>query len=263
MLYVAGLDEWPAAALKAEAWGRVYAPALLYRTWHLLQGRQTLALPDELDRLVQDVYAGTFSTADLTAEQAETVQQAEKKLRSVREGQATQGRFAHIGYPADFWQTRLTKVPEEPDTESVNDDGLAEADEFPRTRLGEESVRLVPVSQQADGVWLVCPPPQSMLTKGESWDKLVTQHQTLQKTDMDTAKRIYRRSLSVSRWEVVEATRRGDLWTLGLGSQHKGWAAHPLLRDVQPLDLTTGYKDFGSLRLRLDPELGLVYEKLA
>lgn len=261
-LYIAGLGEWPAAALKAEAWGRVYAPALLYRTWRILQGRQTLTLPTELDDLVQQVYGAALATADLTDEQAQTIQAAEEKLLAERAGQASKGRFAHIGLPTEFWQTRLTHVLEEPDTESVNDDALADEDEFPRTRLGDESVRIVPV-QQANGKWVVCPPPKAMQPKNEPWQEVVTHHQTLDKGDMHTAKRIFRRSLSISRWEVVRAAKEGRLWTHGLGGDKRGWAAHPLLRDAVPLDLTAGYKDLGRLRLRLDPELGLVYEKLS
>lgn len=263
VLYVAGLDEWPAAALKAEAWGRVYAPALLYQTWRVLQGRETLTLPTELDELVQVVYGAALDAVDLTDEQAQVVQSAEEALRSFQQGQASKGRFAHIGLPAEFWQTRPVHTLEEPDTESVNDDALADENDFPRTRLGEESVRIVPVKQREDGVWVVCPPPKTTQPKGEAWAELLTHHQTLEKGDMDTAKRIFRRSLSVSRWEVVGAVKEGRLWTHGLGSDKRGWAAHPLLRDAVPLDLTAGYKDLGSLRLRLDPELGLTYEKLS
>ncbi|MDO4264130.1 MAG: CRISPR-associated helicase Cas3', partial [Deinococcus sp.] len=261
-LYVSGLDEWPAEAMRSEAWGRVYAPALLYRTWRTLQGRASLTLPDELDPLVQEVYGSACVAEDLCAERREAVEQAEAQLRSVREGLESRGRSAHIGLPDEFWSTRLHRHPEEPDTESVNDDALAAEDDFPRTRLGDKSVRIVPVMQRADGVWVVCPPPRAMQPKDEPWTELVTQHQTLQKGDAETAKRIYRRSLGVSRWELVAAAERGELWPHGLGSGHRGWQAHPLLRGVQPLDLSAGHRDFGTVRVRLDPELGLVYESL-
>lgn len=266
-LYVAGLDTWPQQALKDEAWGRVYQPALLYRTWRALQGRETITLPTELDDLVQVVYGAALGEDDLSEQRAQAVQSAEEKLRSVHRRQASQGRYAHIGLPREFWNTRVVRV-EESDTESVNDDALDEEraeGEFPRTRLGEESVRVVPVMQRADRVWVVCPPPKSMQPKGHAWEELKTQHQTLKKSDIDAARRIYRRSLSVSRWEIVKAAREGSLWTGGLSGQYKdeGWRAHPLLWDAVPLDLTGGVKDLGNLRVRLDPELGLVYEKLA
>ncbi len=263
VLYVAGLDEWPTGAMQTEAWGRVYAPALLYRSWRTLEGRESITLPDELDNLVQEVYGPPYPDGDLSAERLELIEKAEDKLQSVRSGQETKGQFAHIGLPAEFWSARLHRHPEEPDTESVNDDNLStEDDDFPRTRLGDKSVRLVPVVRREDGVWVVCPPPRSMQPKDQPWQELFPRFRELEKGDTDTAKRIYRRSLSVSRWEIVAAAERGELWTLGLGHQHKGWQAHPLLRDVLPLDLTSGHKDFGKLRVRLDMELGLNYEVL-
>ncbi|WP_261665184.1 CRISPR-associated helicase Cas3' [Deinococcus sp. Marseille-Q6407] len=258
MLYVSGLNEWPAEALKSEAWGRVYAPALLYRTWHTLAGRTSLTLPDDLDPLVQEVYGSPCPVQDLPAERRKLVERAEAKLRSVQEGLESKGRYAHIGLPDEFWQTPLHRHPEEPDSESVNDDALAGEDEIPRTRLGDKSVRIVPVMKQ-DGKWVVCPPPRALQPKKEPWPELVTQHQTLQKGDAETAKRIYRRSLSVSRWEIVAAAERGELWPHGLGSGHQGWQAHPLLRDVMPLDLTAGYRDLGKLRVCMNDELGVQY----
>lgn len=263
VLYVAGLDEWPTEAMKSEAWQRVYAPALLYRTWLTLQGRGGVILPDELDDLVQEVYGPPYSNAGLPKERLDLIEQAEDRLRGVRTGQETRGRFAHIGLPDEFWSTPLHRHPEEPDTESVNDDGLAGEDDIPRTRLGEQSVRIVPVMKQADGVWVVCPPPKAIQAKGEGWQALFPRFRELEKSDADTAKRIYRRSLSVSRWEIVEAAMKGELWPYGLGHQRQGWQAHSLLRDVWPLDLTQGDWEMGNLRVSLDEELGLVYSAVS
>lgn len=261
VLYVAGLNDWPGAALKSEAWGRVYAPALLYRTWRTLQGRDTITLPDELDDLVQEVYRGPYPYHGLSREQLEVVGKAEVNLQTLRESLTTKGMYAHIGHPDEFWSARLSRHPEEPDTESVNDDTLADTeDDFPRTRLGEESVRIVPVRQRTDGVWVVCPPPKAMQPREEPWQELLPSFKELGKADLDTARRIYRRSLSVSRWEIVGAAKEGKLWSEGLGNRYKGWAAHPLLRDVIPLDLTAGYKGFGRLQVSLDPERGVIYQ---
>ncbi|MFC6593166.1 CRISPR-associated helicase Cas3' [Deinococcus lacus] len=258
VLYVAGLDTWPAEAMKAEAWQMVYAPALLYRTWRTLEGRGSIRLPDELDDLVQEVYGQPYE-ALADAERQGLIDTAENKLQTVRTSQETKGQFAHIGLPSEFWNTRLHRHPEEPDTESVNDDAPEADDDFPRTRLGEESVRIVPVMRREDGVWVVCPPPKSMQSKDQPWSELCPRFRELEKGDNDTAKRIYRRSLGVSRREIVDAAKRGTLWAHGLGNKQRGWQAHPLLRDVWPLDLTEGYRDFGKLRVRLDVELGLEY----
>ncbi|EYB69791.1 CRISPR-associated helicase Cas3 [Deinococcus phoenicis] len=254
VLYVAGLDGWPSESMQAEFWDRVYAPALLFRSWAALRQESELTLPDDLDPLVQRVYTPPFVAPDLTDEQQSEVREAEAALQRERGNQATTGMFAHIGHPADFWTTPLHRRPE-PDTESTNDDsgavGAEQAD-FPRTRLGEESVRIVPV-EWVDGTWRVCPSP--FRERGQ--EDLLPRFSTLDKQDTAHATRIYRRSLNVSRWELVKFAR--PLWTEALGNDRRGWSAHPLLRDAVPLRFENGRAEVQGLQVRLDPEQGLIY----
>ncbi|MBZ9751891.1 CRISPR-associated helicase Cas3' [Deinococcus sp. HMF7604] len=264
VLYVAGLNEWPDRSLEQEFWGRVYAPALLYRSWLALTRRpgQSLTLPDDLDELVQTVYRAEFETAGLTDEQRAQLTAADADLHTQRGNQAAGGMFAHIGRPDDFWQTPLHRQ-DEPDTESVNDDGAAvgaETADFPRTRLGEQGVRIIPVEQK-DGTWWVV--PTALPAKGQKPEALRTQFQKLEKdkTGQAHALKIYRRSLSVSRWELVRfAAREWEKTGQALGTDRKGWKAHPLLQDVVPVAFRDGQAEVGGLRIRLDRELGLVFE---
>ncbi|WP_027460405.1 CRISPR-associated helicase/endonuclease Cas3 [Deinococcus murrayi] len=263
VLYVAGLDEWPSESLEREFWGRVYAPALLYRSWLALRRRLPggLTLPDDLDALVQEVYAPEFDAPELEPEQREQLAAAEAVLNNQRRNEATTGTFAHIGCPADFWGTRLHRHPDaDPDSESASDDPAAlsaEEDDFPGTRLGEESVRLVPVERAENGAWRVCRSP--------FWDRtredLAPRFDRLEKSETEHARKIYRRSLSVSRPELVRAAKQGTLWEGSLGTEHRGWRAHPLLRGAVPLVLTSGMTEVGGLQVRLDPEQGLVYTR--
>lgn len=265
VLYVSGLDQWPDAMMKAAFWERVYEPALLYRTWRTLSGRAEVRLPKDLDTLVQRVYGPAFSDEDLDEIQAAQVRDAEVRMHGRRENSATKGQYAHIGLPEEFWAVPANNHPQlDPDSDAVNDDPAALSqpgdEERPRTRLTEESVRVVPVEKVA-GAWRVCPPPRQMLP---DWTPLSPSFGVLPKGDVKTGQRIYTRSLGVSRWEVVQAASTGKLCkNISLGNGDRGWAAHPLLRDVVPLDLTRGSLDLnGTVRVRLDPELGLIYESL-
>lgn len=262
VLYVAGLDEWPDASMEREFWGRVYAPALLYRSWVALRRRLEagLTLPDDLDGLVQEVYHPDFAAPELTDGQREALAAAEAALTTERGNQATTGMFAHIGRPADFWQMPLRRQPgAEPDTESVSDDPAtvgAEGDAFPRTRLGEEGVRLVPVERGENGAWRVCRSP--------FWDRvqedIAPLFDRLGKGDTAHALQLYRRSLSVSRWELVRfGLTKWDEQGQSLGGEHRGWRAHPLLRDAVPLVFTDGVAEVRGLQVRLDAEQGLVF----
>ncbi|MCP2014463.1 CRISPR-associated endonuclease/helicase Cas3 [Deinococcus sp. HSC-46F16] len=265
VLYVAGLDEWPDASMEREFWGRVYAPALLYRSWLSLRRRLEagLTLPDDLDELVQEVYAPSFAAPELTPEQREQLAAAEADLENRRGNEATTGMFAHIGRPADFWQTPLHRRPDaDPDSESLSDDpaavGAGEEPERPRTRLGEEGVRVVPVERAENGAWRVCRSP--------FWDRgqgdIAPLFDRLGKADTAHAIQIYRRSLGVSRWELVRfSLTKWDGQGQSLGNEHRGWRAHPLLRDAVPLVFTGGVAEVQGLQVRLDPEQGLVYVK--
>ena len=262
VLYVAGLDEWPDASMQREFWGRVYAPALLYRSWLALRRRLPggLTLPDDLDTLVQEVYAPEFDAPELEPEQREQLAAAEAVLNNQRGNEATTGSFAHIGRPADFWGTPLHRRPDaDPDSESVSDDPTAvgaEEDDFPRTRLGEESVRIVPVERREDGVWRVCRSP----FWARDAEDVLPRFGTLDKRDTEHARKIYRRSLGVSRPELVRfGLKKWEEQALSLGTEHRGWRAHPLLRDAVPLVFTGGLAEVEGLQVRLDDEQGLVY----
>jgi CRISPR-associated endonuclease/helicase Cas3 len=69
----------------------------------------------------------------------------------------------------------------------------------------------------------------------------------------EQAKRIFGRQLRISRKDLVNAILAQPVVP--------AFEAHPLLRNLRPLLLTDGAVTFERLRVRLDPELGLIYEK--
>ncbi|AFD28167.1 CRISPR-associated helicase/endonuclease Cas3 [Deinococcus gobiensis] len=251
-LYVAGLADWPKAALDAHKWKYIYAPALLYRSWYALQGRDTVALPDDLDLLVQRVYDPLCPALEgLTDDQERTLRCADRELNSLRRTHITTGGQAHIGEPDTFLELPVQPSRGEPEGEPVQDDPAAtageEADE-PRlgTRLGDESLRIVPLHRY-DTVYL------------DAKGRETAQVATLRRDNWDLARKIYARSLQISRHDVIAALKANPTVR---GNEHRGWAAHPLLRDAEPLELVNGEILLGKTRLRLDLELGLVYERL-
>ncbi|WP_102126295.1 CRISPR-associated helicase/endonuclease Cas3 [Deinococcus planocerae] len=249
-LHVAGLGEWPGAALGEHRWKYVYAPALLYRTWHALRGREWLRLPDDLDPLVQGVYACP-PLDGLTPEQTATLAAADADLTSRTTNEATLGGGAHLGLPGDFLSRSPTAPQADPDGEPPQDDDHAEDAPQLGTRLGERSVRIVLLHRRDGSVWL----------DADGREKPCLHN--LRKDDWDTARRIYERSLQVTRPDIVSGIE-AHVSTNGLrlGGEHQGWAAHPLLRGCLPLVLTGGEATLGRTRVRLDDELGVVYERV-
>ena len=253
-LYVAGLADWPEAALDAHKWKYIYGPALLYRSWHALRGQDTVALPDDLDPLVQRVYDPLCPALDgLTDEQTRTLRRVDRELDSLRRTHATTGGQAHIGEPDTFLELPAQPSRGDPEGEPVQDDPAATAADAPDeprlgTRLGDESLRVVPLYQY-DTVYLDA--------KGRETAQI--KELTKDKKGWELARKIYARSLQISRRDVIAALKASPA---ARGNEHWGWAAHPLLRDAEPLVFVNGEVVLKNTRLRLDPELGLVYERL-
>ncbi|MOA37203.1 CRISPR-associated endonuclease/helicase Cas3 [compost metagenome] len=106
------------------------------------------------------------------------------------------------------------------------------------TRLGEDSITLVPVHVVAGG-WSLTP-------DGTAFDPDQLLPDTL-------AKALYARQLKTSRKALVKHFQAAEA--------PRAFAEHPLLRHLKPLPLEQGCLSLGRLTVRLDNELGLVYEK--
>ncbi len=249
VLYVAGLGNWPEQPLDDYHWKYIYAPALMYRTWHALGGRTQITLPDDLDDLVQGVYDPASPPLDgLSDTQRNTLAKADRKLQHQRQQHGTLGDQAHIGTPDNLLDLPHQPSWGEPDGEPTNDDTDPSKGEMRfGTRLGDESFRIVPVHRHEGAIYL------------NIKDRIPAQILKLGKGDWDSARTIYARSFQVSRYDVIDHFRRNPPRR---GTAHEGWGAHPLLRDAMPLVLDDGEATLGRTHLRLDPELGLTYERL-
>ena len=225
-LFVAGLLAGRLPELEETAWGFVYAPYILYRTWALVAREPVWRLPEDIDRLVQAVY----SQEPLPEEdEAAFVKAFERAFGThIADTQEHRRRAqATIIDVADEPQYAYLQKPRADDDEGGI--GFRAV-----TRLGEDSVTAVPVFVGADGWRLV--------RGGPTFDPGLTLDDAL-------AHQIYRRQVRLSRKDVV--------LSLKAAQQPAGFSQHPLLRDMKALELKEDGAVLGSLRIRLDPELGI------
>jgi len=228
-LTVAGFQREREPELIETAWGFVYDPYVLYRTWGIA-GRETVwHLPEDIDRLVQAVYAGeAFEEED----RAEFVKKLDRALgEHLAEVQKQRQQAINVPLDAEAEpQNAYTNKPR------ANEEG--EGDGLPVvTRLGDKSLAVVPIHADENG-WHLFPgdPPFDPHTE----------------IDDALARRIFRRQVRLSRKDMVLALIEQPV--------PAGFESHPLLRNLKPLLLQDGKADFGKLRVRLDAELGITYE---
>lgn len=230
-LYVAGLSAESLPDLKTTAWGYVYDPYILGRTWALLSRESILNLPQDIDRLVQAVYGDTELPADLSDVDRDFIE--------------TEAYGDYMG-KCQAEQMMAINVAVDPDAEpqlaySQKLRGYEQGEEglgLPNsTRLGDDSITLVPIHENADG-WSLTPGGSTFAPDKYPSDVL--------------AKALYARQIRVSRKALVKHFQ--------VVTVPPAFSEHPLLRHLVPLPLERGCFRLDRLRLRVDAELGLVYE---
>jgi CRISPR-associated endonuclease/helicase Cas3 len=202
-------------------WGKVYREDILLRTWSLLREgqRQNLALPDEIDALVQAVYEEQVEIPDSLLERSDKALLNGEGEAVTKRGQANQ---AIIGFPDDAsWNDPGRFVLFDEDAPGVHRTLMAQ------TRLGEDSVVAIPL-------WL---------EDGFNPETL---------PDFDQSKSWYLRAINLSNKKVVIPLKK-----LGVP---EGWKKSPLLRNCFPLVLDEQGCWTEDATVRLDNDLGLVYE---
>lgn len=230
-LFVAGLHAERLPELETTAWKYIYDPYILGRTWALLSRESVLQLPEDVDRLVQAVYGEQELPADLSESDSEFI-----------EGEA---KGAHLGKNnTERMMARNVAVDpdDEPQTAYLQKcRGYEEGEEglgLPNyTRLGEEAITLVPVHLVAGG-WSLTP-------HGDSFDPD-------RAIPDEIARSLYSRQVNVSRKALVRHFQ---------SEETRAFAEHPILHHLKPLRLQQGCFQLGNLTVRLDDELGLVYER--
>ncbi len=229
-LVVAGLLPERLPELKQTAWGVIYDPFILCRTWALVSRERTWTLPQDIDRLVQAVYGDDELPADIDAEALAFIEQEAYGIhRAKLQTEALFARNAAVNAHAAPQDAYVGK----PGSEEGS--GLGASNQ---TRLGDDSVTVLPVHVAPDGwrLHLDNPPFDPAVKPGPA-----------------LARQMLARQLRLGRKAVVKAL-------IGQ-SPPQGFQDHPWLRDVRPLCLQNGALLLGKLQVRLDPELGIVYRK--
>lgn len=225
ILLVAGLaGEEPPVFGKPLWWGAVYHEDILLRTWALLHAnmRQPLKLPDEIDVLVQAVYEEQEEQVDVP----ESLRKRLGKAIETREGHAIahrgQADQAIIGLPDDAsWNDPDRFVLYDEDEPGVHRTLMA------KTRLGEDSAIAIPLLPE---------------------DKFLPE----MTPSVEQSKQWFLRAVSLSRKGIVKRLQAQGV--------PEGWKKSPLLRNCFPLELTLEGRWMRDASVRLDENLGLVYE---
>lgn len=227
-LLVAGLnDSFP--DLKTTQWEYVYEPYVLARTWAILKQEPVLDMPHDIDRLVQRVYDDEPLPDGLDPQLLDRIETDYWGRRSA----STLHDRRIASYVALDAEMELERAYEGKPAGSDDDDLLGFRN---ATRLGEESIVLIPVDNTEGSVW-------------QSGDIVFDPNTPV---DDATARRLYGRHLKISRRSIRAHFSSGVVPT--------AFDTHPLLRHARPLLLLQGVYAADGVHLRLDGELGLVYE---
>lgn len=231
-LMVAGLLANRLPELKKTAWGVIYDPYILCRTWAFVSRESRWQLPQDIDRLVQTIYGDAELPAGLDPK-------AERYILIEADGIHR----ADVGHERRLAANAVLMAEAEPQNAYVGKPRGSDEGDFPGvrnvTRLSEDSITVLPVHTDNDA-W--------RLRSGDvPFDPAVKPSHSL-------AKDMLGRQLKLNRWDVVKALRDAEV--------PKGFADHPWLRDVKPLCLKDGAATFGKVQVRLDPVLGIVYHQI-
>lgn len=219
-LLVAGLaEETPPSFDRPLWWGAVYREDILLRTWCLLRGKEQIALPAEIDTLVQAVY-------EEQVEVPEALQERLQKSLIDGDGKAIshtgQASKAIIGFPDDAsWNDPARFSLYDEDEPGVHRTLMAQ------TRLGDDSVIAIPLWETDD------------------FDATAT-------PNFQQSKAWFLRAMSLSRKGIVKKLQAEGV--------PEAWKKSALLRNAYPLMLNETSHWIDDATVRLDSDLGLVYE---
>lgn len=213
----------------------IYAEYIRKQTYEVLKGRTHIQLPRDYRVLVEAVYSDESPSEDSLLYDAwsDLLQQ-----QQVAEGEAKK-RLLPAPHPRDsFAQTAAMRIQFEED-ENRADFIVAQ------TRLGEESLNVIPLERHGDSIYL---------------DGSNSGIDVNQEARLDDQRRLLRRNLRVGNPQVVAAIR-------GEEENHPTnlFKKSTLLKGYSPLWLSNGQARFKSkdqtLHVALDPQLGLIIEK--
>jgi CRISPR-associated endonuclease/helicase Cas3 len=209
----------------------IYDAFLLRQTWQVLQGREEIHLPEDYRKLVEAVYG----IVDVSPE--DYLAEAWKNLRAKRSNAIKEARERTIPEPDPEWSfcSRAARLVFE-------EDETGASWIVAQTRLGRESVNLIPLAKEGNTAHLYPAEETVSLSHAASPNMQL---------------RLLHRHLRVSRPKIVQASKEMPLPKLFTDS--------PRLRGYYPLWLIDGKAEFplekGKLVATLNDRLGLIIRK--
>jgi len=224
ILLIAGLaDDEPPSFGKPLWWGAVYREDILLRTWVLLQSK---LLTIQCLTLPDEIDTLVQAVYEEKVDVPESLRERLEKSLEAEDGEVIAHRGeankAIIGFPDDAsWNDPARFILYDEDEPGVHRTLMV------KTRLGEDSIVVIP------------------LLSDDEFSPEAT-------PDFGQAKRWYLQAVSISRKGVVRKLR-----ALGVP---EGWKKSPLLRNCFLLTLDAQGRWTEDAKVRLDDDLGLVYE---
>jgi len=207
----------------------VYEPHVLLRSWLELQPRATIAIPDQVEEIIEAVYDDRAVPADLAEPLRAQWEATAQKQQEAFASEQRQAKDNYIKLPTHGGSlATLIGTALEEDAPELHPAHQA------RTRLIEHSVPVICLEGTED----------APLLDG----KVVKRSET---PTVALAKELLQRSVTI--------THRGVVAALLEKQPPSGWAKTPLLRSYRLLVFDEQNVAFvGSYKLRLDPECGLI-----
>lgn len=209
----------------------VYEESVLLRTWLALSGRAAVTVPTDIEPLVELIYAAA-GASPFPAPIADRLRILDAKRENEERADAGNAGRRELPHPDEYSPFGSFSVRFDEEDPKVHSALRA------ITRLGEETVTIVPVIERGGRLVLASDPGQVI-------------DETANELPFATVLAIARQALAVGRTQVVFALLREDPPRCFQRSGHL--RHHRLLR----LD-SEGETEVGGVRLRLDRELGLV-----
>jgi CRISPR-associated endonuclease/helicase Cas3 len=211
----------------------VYDYHLLLRSWLALRPRAAIAVPQEVEELIEAVYGDEPPPEGLTPEILRQWEDSRQKLLKQKKEEEMQAKYRYILPP--YYRDDLL---EDPNPQLEEDDPGIHRSLQAATRLGDPSVSVICLYEK-DGKVFLDPEGHPLVNLEE-------------KPDGPTTRALLARSVSLSHRELT-------FWLLERGHIPPGWLKHPLLCRYRLILLDTHNRwQRGNYELNLDPELGVV-----
>lgn len=211
----------------------IYHPHLLLRTWWALRERQAIAIPEDVEELIEAVYGDGIPLRELSSEEAKAWQETWDDLQRQQREEESQARYRYIHspyYPDDIW--------EHPNPELEEDDPAIHRSLQAVTRWGDPSVPLIFLYEIEGRIFL---DPEG------KWPVALEKE-----PEGEIVRNLLQRSVSITHSALT-------FWLLKNGETPTGWRRHPLLCRHRLIRLNPERRWHGAgYELSLDPELGVV-----